>query len=209
LNPLRAGIVTAAALPSYRWSSLQFLQHCPKPDWLESQTVLRESGGLADSRAGWRSYVEYLGLLAANAAAARNAHLDKLSRGWAIGSEEFQTDLARRLAGVETHGVPFQLLGGDRTAHARARAKIWEEKLQQSATALGVSLAHLPSEKSALDKVRLAALLKAATSVSNHWLTTRLGMGKATSVSQFVGRFQRGGGMETSEFKAAQSKVVA
>ena len=44
--------------------------------------------------------------------------------------------------------------------------------------------------KSAPEKVRLAALLKAGTAVSNGWLAERLRMGQPASVSQFVRRFR-------------------
>jgi hypothetical protein len=74
--------------------------------------------------------------------------------------------------------------------------------------ALNLSLASLPAAKSASDKVRLAALLKHTTSVSNVWLTQRLQMGKASRVSQFVGRFRRDGGTETSDFKSALSRIA-
>ena len=80
--------------------------------------------------------------------------------------------------------------------------------MQQAAVALNVSLVHLPAAKSASDKVRLAALLKHTTSVSNVWLTRRLQMGRASSVSQFVGRFRRDGGTETRNFKSALSRVA-
>ena len=48
-----------------------------------------------------------------------------------------------------------------------ARAVLWEERLKTSADALGVALDRLPERKSTPEKVRLAALMKAATSVSN------------------------------------------
>jgi hypothetical protein len=53
LNPLEAGLVTPACLADYRWSSLHRFLVGPRPPWLVANTVLAQSGGLADSPAGW------------------------------------------------------------------------------------------------------------------------------------------------------------
>jgi hypothetical protein len=55
--------------------------------------------------------------------------------------------------------------------------------------------------------VRLAALMKLTSSVSNGWLAERLGMGRPASVSQYVRRFRIRGGLETAKFKRALSRV--
>jgi hypothetical protein len=55
--------------------------------------------------------------------------------------------------------------------------------------------------------VRLAALMKAATSVSNGWLAGRLQMGAPASVSQYVRRFRLRGDADTRAFKHALSKA--
>jgi hypothetical protein len=44
---------------------------------------------------------------------------------------------------------------------------LWEEKSQQGAKQLGIPLAKPPSQRSAPEKVWLAALMKLGTSVSN------------------------------------------
>ena len=49
--------------------------------------------------------------------------------------------------------------------------------------------AKLAGQKSAPDKVRLAAAMKQSTSVPNGWLASRLAMGQPASVSQFVRRY--------------------
>ena len=53
----------------------------------------------------------------------------------------------------------------------------------------GINLDTLGLRKPAKEKVLLAAVLKAATEVSNGWLCERLGMGTPAGVSQFVRRF--------------------
>jgi hypothetical protein len=82
-----------------------------------------------------------------------------------------------------------------------------EEKLRVAAKALGVALNRLPAKKSAPEKVKLAALLKATTSVSNGWLAERLALGRPGSVTQWVRRFRQAGGANKREFKAAMSIV--
>ncbi|MDA0346971.1 MAG: hypothetical protein O3C20_06160, partial [Verrucomicrobia bacterium] len=54
----------------------------------------------------------------------------------------------------------------------------------------GIEIPKLPDKKSAPDKVILASLMKARSSVSNGWLADRLGMGRPASVSQYVGRLE-------------------
>lgn len=208
LNPVRAKVVPPERLLLYRWSSLTRLVAKHRPAWLEARTVLQASGALADTEAGWRCYVRYLVALAEEDAGRREERFAELCKGWAIGSADFKAQLQKKLSAIDGAEARLQIIGADREAHRQVRAAIWEDRLQRSAVALKVSLASLPAAKSTPDKVRLAALLKHTTSVSNVWLTQRLRMGKASSVSQFVGRFRRNGGMETCEFKHALSKVA-
>jgi hypothetical protein len=83
----------------------------------------------------------------------------------------------------------------------------WEARLDAAAKALGLDLADLGLRKSSADKVRLAALLRATTAVSNGWLAQRLAMGRPASVSQFVRRFHLSGGAEAPAFRVALSRV--
>jgi hypothetical protein len=55
----------------------------------------------------------------------------------------------------------FELLGSDREAHREVRAAGWEKELQRLAGAMGVNLAVLPEKRSAVEKVQLAAAMKA------------------------------------------------
>lgn len=99
------------------------------------------------------------------------------------------------------------MLGADREAQREARAAVWEERLGIAAKELGVKLDRLPTRKSAVEKVGLAALMKAGTSASNTWLARRLQMGQPGSVTQFVRRFRLRGEADKRPFKTALSKV--
>ena len=208
LNPVRAKAITMEELIGHRWSSLpHFLKKKVRPACLEPTTILAESGGLADTPAGWRRYVDYLGVIAEEEVMLREAKFGRLSRGWAIGSAEFKTDLKKEFSERGADLERFALLGGDGDAQREVRMEVWEEKLQAAAKALRVVLGQLPAQKSAPDKVRLAALMKRTTSVSNGWLADRLKMGPAASVSQYVRRLELSGGTASLEFKRALSNV--
>jgi hypothetical protein len=207
LNPVRARVVAAARLPEFRWSSLARFAGQNRPACLEAGTVLAESGGLPDSPAGWRRYVAYLDVLAEEDTKRRDEKFGRLSRGWLVGSAEFKAGLQAELAAKGTGKERFELLGADRQAQREARAELWEERLRAVAALAGVALDGLPAAKSAPEKVRLAAVMKATTSVSNGWLATRLQMGQPGSVTQYVRRFRLRSEAGKRAFKALLSKV--
>jgi REP element-mobilizing transposase RayT len=208
LNPVRAGIVPAERLLEYRWSSLPLFAGKQRPAFLEPATILAESGGLPDTPAGWRRYLRYLELLAEEEASLRERKFGRLSRGWVVGSATFKAGLKQDLAARGSSLERLELVGVDRDAQRELRRELWEEKLQQGAKQLGISLTKLPSQCSAPEKVRLAALMKLGTSVANGWLAERLQMGKPASVSQYVRRFRLGGRANERDFKRALSKVT-
>lgn len=209
LNPVASRVVSAEHILDYRWSSLPTFVGKNPPEFLVADTVLAESGGLKDTAAGWKRYLQYLALVAEEKPKKREEKFGKLSRGWAIGSVDFKTELKESLAEMVGTESRFELLGADGAASRELRETIWEEKLQQAAAALGISLKKLGSRKSSPEKVQLAALLKSATSVSNGWLAERLAMGQPASVSQFVRRFHLRGAGDKSAFKRALSKIKA
>lgn len=206
LNPVRARIVPSDQLAAFRWTSLHHFPVKNRPDWLEPRTVLAESGGLPDSKAGWKRYLAYLALLAEEAPKERNRRFAKLSRGWCIGSEEFRTALKRNLAG-RAGLEPNRFAGLEPEERQKEREAAWEEQLKAAGKALQTDPTALPAKKSAPEKVVLAALVKRITGVSNSWLAQRLAMGAPASVSQFVRRHRLAGGEETTAFQRALSKV--
>jgi REP element-mobilizing transposase RayT len=208
LNPIRAKIVSAERLLEYHWSSLPRFIGQDRPKGLVADTILHESGGLKDTRAGWRRYLDYLHLLAEEDAKRREEQYGRLSRGWAIGSEAFRNELKKELAAASMEKeVTFAIAGADREAHAEVRALLWEEALQALARHWKIRLDQLGPKASAPEKVRLATAMKLATSVSNGWLAERLGMGPAATVSQYVRRFRLKGLDRSKEFQSGLSKV--
>ncbi|MEO6876175.1 MAG: transposase [Opitutaceae bacterium] len=206
LNPVRAHVTSADALATFRWSSLHFFPKKERPGWLEPGTVLAESGGLPDTKAGWARYLGYLALLAEEAPSERNRRFAKLSRGWCVGSDEFRAALRKDLA-TRSGLKPGRFAGLEPGEWRKEREADWEQKLQAAAAVMQTDLTKLPARKSALEKVRLAAILKRRSDVSNGWLAQRLGMGQPASVSQFTRRFRFAGGEETTAFRKALSRV--
>ena len=206
LNPVRAKVVSADRLATFRWSSLHYFPGKNRPSWLVPGTVLTESGDLADSKAGWKCYLGYLAVLAEEETEARERRFAKLSRGWCIGTVKFREALRQELAvrkGLEVN----RFAGLEPEERQAEREAAWEEQLQAASKALRINLAALPARKSAPDKVALAALVKRTTSASNGWLARRLAMGAPASASQFVRRHRHAGGEETAAFQRALSRV--
>lgn len=207
LNPVRAKVVPIGRMEDFPRSSLPRLAGKNRPSWLVAETVLAESGGLADTPAGWRTYREYLGFLAEEEAKLKEEKFGRLSRGWMVGSKEFKQALRKDLAELGSDLEKNRLLGA--RPGPEWREEQWEEKLLQAARVLKIKTDRLPARKSATEKVHLAALLKATTAVSNGWLATRLDMGQPASVSQFVRRFRLAQSDKTPAFRAALSRVTS
>lgn len=205
LNPVRAGIVEVAQVGDFPWSSLAWFSRRPRPAWLEPSTVLRESGGLPDSTAGWRSYRQYLALLVEKDPRFRDEKFAELTRTWVIGSAAFRAEIRARLTQVSDPTTRFSLLGADREAVRLARTELWEDRLRSLATAFDITLNKLPRKKSAAEKLLLASALKQTTSVSREWLAQRLQMGASDNLSSLLHRFRASGATERAEYKAILS----
>ena len=190
LNPVRAKIVSAERVGEYQWSSLAWLRRRQRPPWLIPSTSLRESGGLADTPDGWRSYQAYLGGLFEENSAFRDEKYSRLVRGWASGSATFRAELREKLREARKQRSRFELVGADRDALREARSEWWEDRLRVLAQSMAINLANLPRKKSAREKLALAAAMKDTTSVSLGWLAQRLQMGATDSVASLLTRYR-------------------
>lgn len=189
LNPVRARIVETAYAAEYRWSSLRRFPLRTRPAWLEPATVLREAGGLPDTAHGWKKYAAYLEFLATDDIERKQFVASRMSRGWCMGGEAFvesmraqARDKKQFVDGERFAGLEREELLAEREAH-------WEAALRRTADLVGIDLGDLPERKMAPQKCLLAAVLKRTTSVSNGWLTRRLKMGPAATVSQGARRW--------------------
>ena len=209
LNPVEAGLVPVERVGEYRWSSLAHFPRRDRPGWLESATVLAESGGLADTAGGWRSYRSYLAGLWETEPLMREKRFAEFTRSWAVGSTAFRAEVRERLDRAEERRERFRLLGADREAVLAARSELWEEQLRALARALGVQLARLPTKKSAEEKLLLATAMKRTTSVSRSWLAQRLQMGAASGLGSLLYRYRVSGALERPEIQAVLFRFPA
>jgi len=207
LNPVRAGVVPVERAGEYRWSSLARFLEKERPASLVANTVLRESGELPDSPEGWARYLAYLALVAEEDPRLREERFGRFNRGWVIGSETFQARMRQQLLAMGAGTGRFALLGADREGQRAAKEALWEEKLGQAAQSLEVDPERLPVRKNAPEKVKLAAVLKAGTSVTNVWLARRLAMGEPATVSQYIRRHRLARGEQDARWQATLSKI--
>ena len=182
LNPLRAGVVGAAALPKWPWTSLSLLMNPrQRPTWLTFAAALDHAGGLDDTPAGRQSYVAYLGWLQEDEAGKRALEFERLSKDWAVGPRQFKKEL------VKTHE---HLAAGKKRGEANVREiaeELWAERLGIYLTALKKTDREAQAEpKGAPWKVAIAAAMKSATTASNPWLAQRLHMGSPFRLSRLV-----------------------
>ena len=190
LNPLMTNGLSLDGLVEFRWSSLWHFTAPDRPKFLVAGTILRESGNLEDSTAGWKSYTAYLGLLAEEDPKRRDEIYGSLIKGWCIGSPEFRAMLRMRMGSEGVAADKMSLLGINQAALQKDRENDWEKCLQAALVALNLPLDRMPPQKSALEKVRLASVLKNRTAVSNIWLAARLQMGLPASAGKFIHRFR-------------------
>jgi len=180
LNPIRAKMMDMAQLKKWPWCSLQWiLQPRKRKPWFEAEAALRQSGELADTPAGHRAYVDYLAWLSADEEAQKNQCFERMSKGWAMGSHDFQKRLL-----AEMDDARLQWVAG-------ARELAWEKMLVELKANFSASDMSQKT-KSADWKVALAAEMKRQTTATNQWLSDALGMGNPFAVSRLAGECRAG-----------------
>lgn len=182
LNPVRAGIVGAAALPKWPWTSLaRLMSPRERPPWLSFAAALDHAGGLSDTPAGRKRYVAYLGWLQEDDAGKKELEFERLSKDWAVGSREFKRELVK----AHEH-LAAQKERGEASPREIAEA-LWAERVEIYLAALKKTARDVRSEaKGASWKVAVAAAMKSATTASNPWLAARLHMGSPFRLSRLV-----------------------
>ena len=185
LNPQRAGIVSLDLLAQFRWSSYRRFLRGDRPPFLECRQWLRELG-LADSAAGWKGYLEYLQWLAADTEEQRRQAFDSMSKGWAIGDEDWRASMAERFGGQLT---PETLQGSETDELRSARLNAVLDQLLAKAKRTRADLASTAKGESW--KVALALELKVRTMAANAWIARNLAMGTPGSLSVHLSAARR------------------
>ncbi|MDP1579515.1 MAG: transposase [Candidatus Didemnitutus sp.] len=187
LNPVRAGLVTVDDLASYRASSYWHLWQKKRPSCLHVETALTEAGALADTAAGRKAYAKFLAWQATEGPAGKNKAYVSMSRGWALGTQDFKTAL------IKDHALAESSRAWEKSGVQEIQETRWTAALASGLAALGKSAEDADTDlKSAPWKVALAAKLKQTTQANNRWLAEHLHMGTPIAVSHHTGQLRRG-----------------
>lgn len=182
LNPVRAGICRWEALGQWPWSSLRWMLD-PKlrAKWYTPGACLEQTGELADTAAGRRSYLKYLSWLNEDEPAKKALNFASMSKGWAIGSIDFKKSL------VIEHQEAAKAIKQTQSEWQNLRKAILEDVLTEMLGKLNKQRGDLLREgKSVPWKLALAAAMKAKTVATNRWLGEQLHMGNMHEVSRKV-----------------------
>jgi putative transposase len=187
LNPVRAKILPVERLQDWRWGSFAWLMNpSARPPWYSPMAALAAAGGLADTPAGRRSYQEYLVWLAADEAEQKQLGFDKMSRGWALGCEDFKKSI---LADEQARVAALEIGASD---SAEARTLVFQHEVTRLLGELR-DVARADARKFADWKIATAAVLKERTTATNREIADRLGMGSPFTVSRLAVQCRKGG----------------
>jgi putative transposase len=182
LNPVRAGIVKADALKTYRWSSFWYLHNKKqRPPCLDISGALEAANGLRDTPTGIRKYGEYLQWLATDDTTQKEMAFEKMCRGWALGSKEFK----KSILDDELSEKPLLQNHFEGRDLIEVNELLWQRLLDQCLSALEKTPEDIKADPKSADwKVAIATVLKKQTSAQNAWISQRLSMGVPQSVSR-------------------------
>ena len=180
LNPLRANLVQANSIETYRWSTLWYLFHKRKrTNFMTMEHVLYYSGNLPDTMQGRRDYVKHILWVQSDIKAKRQIQSSRLCRGWALGNKQFKEELVDQFLPV---GQAGHLEGKDL---AEANEIRWTRILDTCLTIMKKDSGDIHMDKKSVHwKALIALFMKDNTSVSNTWLTKHLNMGIPQGVSR-------------------------
>ncbi|MCZ6672331.1 MAG: transposase [Verrucomicrobia bacterium] len=186
LNPVRAGLADIAMIGKYPWSSLfYFPKRSSRPDFLDS-AWMDTFEDFDDSKGGWTRYINHLRLVNSDGPKKIEALDRRMCRGWSLGSSKFAKAVTKGLARRQ------RVLRREREDLADINRTRWEAYLKSCLKRLGKTVKDAQAEKRSADwKLAIGAKLKRETSVTNAWLTERLHMGTARSVSAICGNYTR------------------
>jgi putative transposase len=187
LNPVRAGRCPVEQLAQWPWSSFRWLMRPGvRPAWYQAEAALAHAGGLRDTAAGRRKYLDYLAWLAEDERAKKELLFDRMSRGWVIGTRDFKKAMLREHA----HAAAAVRRGDDVLRDVLEAAL--QEELDRLLRKSGKQRRDLTcSGKSEGWKLAVAAAMKASTTVTNRWLAENLAMGSLHEVSRKVQAWSR------------------
>lgn len=185
LNPVRAGLCRISDLARYRWTSLHWMK-AGGPAWYLPLPALQHAGGLRLTPIGVRKYHEYLAWLAEDEPARKQQRFDAMAKGWIIGPKEFGKALIKEHRELASRGPQLA------SEFSAAKEAAWADALNDALVRARRTAEELRSaSKSAPWKLRLAALLRSSTTVTNRWLGIHLHLGARDEVSRKLSAWSR------------------
>ena len=185
LNPVRAGLLRPEQpLQAYRWSSypLYLSDSSPRPPWLRVDRLLGE-WGIAWDQPG--AGARFSAAMEARRQAEREQEFKPVPRGWCVGSKQFR---AAMLQHIEEQRGKWHY-GAELSESAEAKA---ERLIAEALRANGVAQEQIAAwRKGHPFKVRLAAKLRAETTVTVSWIAQRLTMGTRGHLAHLLYRNAR------------------
>jgi REP element-mobilizing transposase RayT len=174
LNPVRAKMLKPEQrLSDYRWSSWPEYLKPPsrRPEWLRVDRILGEWGVREDNSAGRREMEAAMEKRKELEEAKENAQWTQLRRGWCWGPKGFRAELLELIGkrqGKQHHGEEL------RESEEQKAERLVTELLRQ-ASWRGEQLKK--RRKADPKKARMAARLRAETTMTWEWIAKRLAMG--------------------------------
>ncbi len=195
LNPVRAGIVKADQLATYRYSSFYFLgQRRKRAANLDFRACLNGAGELKDTPAGRSKYSEYLAWLSEDAPRQKEMLFEKMSKGWALASKDFKRAILK-----ESKSERAEVERGAATDREQ-KELVWEDFLQRCLKELGKTPSDaLQDPKSAAWKIAICVCMRSRSLCSNGWLSRSLNMGTDSGVSRYVREAKQGKRLESKK----------
>lgn len=183
LNPVRARIVPAEQVRSYRWTSLPGIV---RGDGWVDDAGWRAGGRFDSSEPARRAYERYLIDTGRDEASWEARGLVGLSAGWAIGTHAWRRGIA------EEHGRLALTAGLETQQSAELRHATWEKAVRDALAVAGRGDAELAGKPLLQPwKLQLAIDARQRCGASLSWLASRLHLGSAASLRSYFCRARR------------------
>ncbi len=178
LNPVRAKIVPAEQVRSYRWSSLDgIVRGSGRVDDLG----WRAGGRFSTDEAARKAYESYLIEVGSDEARWEVLGLKGLSKGWAIGSAGWRRAMAKEFGHLALNP------GLEKEQVNELREGAWENALARALEVFGRRDADLATKPKRQDwKVEIAVQVRKESGASISWLADRLQLGAPATVRGYI-----------------------
>ncbi len=193
LNPVRAGLIRPGEqkLREYAWSSYpSYVDDRQRfAGWLRRDRVWGALGfqaGSASALRGYEAYLESRALECADPRKGRELQNEwrELRKGWYVGSRGFRVQLLEAMERGMEGRMADSVAGEAIDAHGELAAERWLDSAEKTLRWTGRDWANEPGVTPS--KQVLAWGLRQWTAVSCRWISERLAMGHASSVSRAV-----------------------